>query len=250
MFDLSSKAAIVTGGGVGLGRAYALTLAEAGASVLVTDVNTDSAESVVREVEKAGGTAVAAQVDVTVRQDTERMASLCAEKFGQIDILITNAGITAPAMMHKMTEEQWDKVISVNQKGVFNSIQAVLPAMREQENGRIINITSASGLIGDIGQINYAATKGAVIAMTRAAARELARHNITVNAISPVARTEMTRTVFEDPEFKDLYLSFIPLGHFGEPDEIAPSVVFLASDEASYITGAILRVDGGRAIGV
>jgi 3-oxoacyl-[acyl-carrier protein] reductase len=250
MFDLGGKAAIITGGGAGLGRAYAVALAEAGASVMVVDVDATAADDVVQEIKAAQGVAVAAKVDVTSRQDTERMATLCVENFGRIDVLVTNAGITDPSMIHKMTEEQWDRVVSVNQKGVFNSIQAVLPAMIDRRSGRIINVTSASGLIGDIGQINYAATKGAVTAMTRAAARELARYNITVNAISPVAHTEMTRTVFEDPKFKDLYLSFIPLGHFGEPEEIAPSVVFLASDEASYITGTILRVDGGRAIGV
>lgn len=250
MFDLSGKAAIVTGGGAGLGQAYALALADAGASVMVTDVNNQAADEVAKEIESAGGNAASAEIDVTDRQDTQRMAKLCVDSFSRIDVLVTNAGITDPAMIHKMTEEQWDRVISVNQKGVFNSIQAVLPAMREQESGRIINVTSAAGLLGDIGQINYAATKGAVTAMTRAAARELARYNITVNAISPVAVTEMTRTVFEDPKFKDLYQSFIPLGYFGEPGDIAPSVVFLASDEARYITGAVLRVDGGRAIGV
>ena len=250
MFDLSSKAAIVTGGGVGLGRAYALTLAEAGASVIVADVDTGPAKDLVGEIESTGGRAVAIDVDVSQRQDTNKMAEACLKNFGRIDVLVTNAGVSDPAMIHKMTEEQWDKVISVNQKGVFHSIQAVLPAMREQKGGRIINVASASGLIGDIGQINYAASKGAVIAMTKAAARELARYNITVNAVSPVARTEMTRTVFEDPKFKDLYLSFIPLGYFGEPEEIAPAIVFLASDEAAYVTGAILRVDGGRATGI
>ncbi len=250
MFDLSSKAAIVTGGGAGLGRAYALALAKAGASVVVADVDTSVADEVVGEIEAAGGRAVAASVDVSQRLDTEKMARTCLDSFGRIDVLVTNAGVSDPAMIHKMTEEQWDRVISVNQKGVFHSIQAVLPTMREQESGRIINVASASGLIGDIGQINYAASKGAVIAMTKAAARELARYKITVNALSPVARTEMTRTVFEDPQFKDLYLSFIPLGYFGEPEEISPAVVFLASDEAAYVTGVILRVDGGRAIGI
>lgn len=250
MFDLSSKAAIVTGGGAGLGRAYALALAEAGASVVVADVDTSVADEVVGEIEAAGGRAVAARVDVSQRRDTEKMARTCLDSFGRIDVLVTNAGVSDPAMIHKMTEEQWDRVISVNQKGVFHSIQAVLPTMREQESGRIINVASASGLIGDIGQINYAASKGAVIAMTKAAARELARYKITVNALSPVARTEMTRTVFEDPQFKDLYLSFIPLGYFGEPEEISPAVVFLASDEAAYVTGVIFRVDGGRAIGI
>ncbi len=250
MFDLSSKAAIVTGGGAGLGRAYALALAKAGASVVVADIDTSAADEVVGEIEAAGGRAVAASVDVSQRWDTEKMAQTCLDSFGRIDVLVTNAGVSDPAMIHKMTEEQWDRVTSVNQKGVFHSIQAVLPTMREQESGRIINVASASGLIGDIGQINYAASKGAVIAMTKAAARELARYKITVNALSPVARTEMTRTVFEDPQFKDLYLSFIPLGYFGEPEEISPAVVFLASDEAAYVTGVILRVDGGRAIGI
>jgi 3-oxoacyl-[acyl-carrier protein] reductase len=250
VFDLSGKATIVTGGGAGLGRAYALALAEAGASVVVADVDADVAEEVVGEIEAVGGKAVAVGADVSKSQDTEKMAQSCLESFGRIDVLVTNAGISDPAMIHKMTEEQWDRVISVNQKGVFNSIQAVLPTMREQEGGRIINVASASGLIGDIGQINYAASKGAVIAMTKAAARELARYKITVNALSPVARTEMTQTVFEDPQFKDLYLSFIPLGYFGEPEEISPAVVFLASDEAAYVTGVIFRVDGGRAIGI
>ena len=250
MFDLSGKAAIVTGGGAGLGRAYALALAQAGASVVVADLETSAAEEVVGEIEAAGGRAVAIGVDVSRRRDTDMMTRICLDSFGRVDILVTNAGVSDPAMIHKMTEEQWDRVISVNQKGVFHSIQAVLPTMREQESGRITNVASASGLIGDIGQINYAASKGAVIAMTKAAARELARYKITVNALSPVARTEMTRTVFEDPQFKDLYLSFIPLGYFGEPEEISPAVVFLASDEAAYVTGVIFRVDGGRAIGI
>jgi len=250
VFDLSGKAAIVTGGGAGLGRAYALALAQAGASVVVADLETSAADEVVGEIEAAGGRAVAIGVDVSRRRDTEKMAQTCLDSFGRVDVLVTNAGVSDPAMIHKMSEEQWDKVISVNQKGVFHSIQAVLPMMREQESGRIINVASASGLIGDIGQINYAASKGAVIAMTKAAARELARYKITVNALSPVARTEMTQTVFEDPQFKELYLSFIPLGYFGEPEEISPAVVFLASDEAAYVTGVIFRVDGGRAIGI
>ena len=151
MFDLSSKAAIVTGGGAGLGRAYTLALAKAGARIVVADVDTSVADEVVGEIEAAGGRAVAARVDVSQRRDTEKMAQTCLDSFGRIDVLVTNAGVSDPAMIHKMTEEQWDRVISVNQKGVFHSIQAVLPTMREQESGRIINVASASGLIGDIG---------------------------------------------------------------------------------------------------
>lgn len=245
---LANKVAIVTGAGKGLGRAFAIALAREGAKVTVAEVDAQTGSRVVEEIKQSGGTAIYVQVDVSQKIHVEAMVQETLGTFGQIDILVNNAGITKPAMIQNISEEDWDRIYAVNVRGTFLCIQAVLPHMRERNSGRIINLTSGAGLVGDIGQLHYSSSKAAIAGITRSAARELGRYNIKVNAISPVAMTDGTRKVFTDPKFKDKYLELIPLRRFAEPEQIAPAVVFLASDEADYITGQIIPVDGGRTI--
>jgi 3-oxoacyl-[acyl-carrier protein] reductase len=176
------------------------------------------------------------------------MAETVAARLGGIDILVNNAGITRPAMLHKMTPEQWQSVLDVHLNGSFNCLQAVVNGMIERKYGRIINVSSAAGVLGTIGQINYSAAKAAIGGMTRSAAKELGRYRITVNAIAPGAATPMTETIRTDERFRDKYLERIPLGYWAQPEEIAPVFVFLASDWASYVTGQIVAADGGMTI--
>ncbi len=250
--NLSKKVAIITGAADGLGKAYAIALAQAGCQVAIADLNLEAAQTTAEEICQAtqSDSAWAVSVDVSNKTDVTAMADQTIKHFGHVDILINNAGITQPAMIHKLEESSWDKIIDINQKGTFLCTQALIPHLKELGGGRIINITSGAGLMGDIGQIHYSASKAAIVGMTKSMARELGRYQITVNAISPVAMTKATEAVFSDPKFREKYLALIPLGRFASPEEVAKSVVFLASDDAAYITGVILRVDGGRAIGV
>jgi 3-oxoacyl-[acyl-carrier protein] reductase len=176
------------------------------------------------------------------------MVAAAHRHFGRVDILINNAGITRPAMLHKMTEAQWDEVMAVHLKGSFNCLQAVVPGMMERRYGRIVNVTSTAGILGTIGQINYSAAKAGIIGLTMSAAKELAKYGIVVNAIAPGAATPMTETIRTDARFKEKYLERIPIGRWAEPEEIAPVFVFLASDAASYVTGQVLAADGGLTI--
>jgi 3-oxoacyl-[acyl-carrier protein] reductase len=245
---LKDKIAIVTGAGQGIGAAIAQAYAREGAKVAVVDMNAEAVDAVAAGILQAGGTAKGFACNVAGRESVNTMTAAVTAEWGRVDILVNNAGITRTAMLHKMTQEQWQQVIDVHMNGSFYCLQAVVNGMIERKSGRIINVTSTAGLLGTIGQINYSAAKAAIAGMTKSAAKELGRHGITVNAIAPGAATPMTEVIRTDDRFKDKYLERIPLGRWAEPHEVAPAFVFLASDWASYITGQILAVDGGLTI--
>ncbi|KJS00739.1 MAG: 3-oxoacyl-ACP synthase [Peptococcaceae bacterium BRH_c4a] len=242
---LQGKVAIVTGARQGIGEGVALSMARAGADLMLVSRSISQNDSVVQAIVDTGRRVEVMQVDVSSREQVRQMVERTLSVFGRVDILFNNAGISKPAMLWKMTEDQWDQVINVNLKGTFNCMQAVAKTMMEQKSGAIINITSSAGLLGTVGQVNYTAAKGGVYALTKSAAKELARYGVTVNTVAPMAETEMTKTIATDPKFRDKYLERIPMGRFAQPDEIGPAVVFLASDGARYITGQTLCIDGG-----
>ncbi len=241
---LKGKIAIITGAGRGIGKATALKFAKEGAKLLIGDVNDSDLETVAKEIADAGGEVVTMNVDVTNRQQVREMVEKAVEVFGKLDILVNNAGITADGQLHKLTEEQWDKVIDVNLKGVFNCSQAAINVMREQGNGVILNASSVVGIYGNFGQTNYAATKWGVIGMTKTWAKEQGRKGIRVNAVAPgFILTPMTKKMPEN--VLDMMKNKAPLQRLGTPEDVANAYAFLASDEASFITGAVLSVDGG-----
>jgi 3-oxoacyl-[acyl-carrier protein] reductase len=247
MGRLEGKAAVVTGGGRGIGRAVCLAFAREGADVVVNFASKEQpAQEVVAMIEKMGRRAIAVKGNVAVKSDVEVIIKTCVDQFGKIDILVNNAGATRPSMLYKMTEEQWAEIIDIHLKGPFLCIQAASKYMMEQKYGKIINVTSAAGISGTKGQINYSSAKGGIIALTKSAARELAGYGITVNVVSPgYVSTEMTEKIRTDPKLREIYMGRILLGRFAEPEEVAPVFVFLASDEANYITGQLICVDGG-----
>lgn len=242
---LKDKVAVVTGAGQGIGRAVALAFAREGAKVVIGEFRQETGEAVAREIESAGGEAAAIQTDVAQHRELERLLAGAVKQFGRVDIWVNNAGISRPAMLHKMTQRDFDTVLDVHLKGTFMGVQVAGVHMMEREAGRIINVTSAAGIQGTIGQINYSAAKGGIISITKSAARELARYNITVNCIAPAAVTPMTEKLLSNEKLREKYESRIPLGRFGTPEEMAPAFVFFASDEANLITGQVLCVDGG-----
>ncbi|MBI2976412.1 MAG: 3-oxoacyl-[acyl-carrier-protein] reductase, partial [Chloroflexi bacterium] len=242
------KAALVTGASRGIGKAIALELAKRGTKVAVNYAkNADAAHEVVAAIKASGGEAVALQADVADTRAAAALVKSAHEAFGRLDILVNNAGTTRDMVIMMMPEEDWDAVMNTNLKSAFNCSKAAVKIMMRRRGGRIINISSVSGVMGNAGQTNYSASKAGLIGFTKALAREVAPRNITVNAIAPgFIPTELTATMPE--ALKTATLNAIPLGRWGTAQEVADAVAFLASDQAAYITGQTLNVDGGMAM--
>ena len=241
---LNGKVAVVTGAAQGIGKTITLLLAEKGASLVLCDINLEAAEETAREIEERGGKCLVLKSDVSNFQDAEKIIKQAFERFGSIDILINNAGITKDNVLLRMKEEQWDQVMAVNLKGTFNFTKASIKVMLRKRSGRIVNIASITGMMGNAGQANYSASKAGVIGFTKAVAREYADRGITVNAVAPgFIATAMTDAIPEKE--KEELIKQIPMKKLGTPEDVANAVYFLVSDEARYITGHVIGVNGG-----
>ncbi|MBN1957193.1 MAG: 3-oxoacyl-[acyl-carrier-protein] reductase [Desulfuromonadales bacterium] len=241
---VQDKVALVTGASRGIGRSISLALAGQGAKIVAVDIDLQATEAFVTELKALGTDAVAVQGNVTIAADVERMVNVAKENFGRVDILVNNAGITRDALLLRMKDEDWDAVLDVNLKGAFLCTRAVAKLMTKQRSGRIINIASVVGQMGNAGQANYCASKAGLMGLTRSNARELAKRNITVNAVAPgFIATDMTDALPE--QVRAELAAQIPLERLGSADDIAHTVLFLASDQAGYITGQVIGVNGG-----
>jgi 3-oxoacyl-[acyl-carrier protein] reductase len=241
---VKDRVAVVTGASRGIGRSIALALAAGGAKIVAADVSLEGCQALVDELASQGVEGLAVQCNVTSSQDAERLIDEAVEKFGRVDILVNNAGITRDGMLMRMKDEDWDAVLSINLKGAFVCTRAVSKVMTKQRSGRIINIASIVGQMGNAGQANYCASKAGLIGLTKSNARELARRSITVNAVAPgFIATAMTDALPE--KVRNELAAQIPLERLGSADDIANAVLFLASDNSAYITGQVLAVNGG-----
>lgn len=241
---LKDKVALVTGGGRGIGKAIVLALAKEGADIVTCDINLENLKEVAAEIEKLGRKVLILKADVSKMGEVEEMVKKALDKFIKIDILVNNAGITRDNLILRMSEEEWDQVLDINLKGTFNCLKTVTRPMMKARSGRIINIASVVGIMGNPGQANYAASKAGIIGLTKSAAKELASRGINVNAVAPgFIETSMTEALGD--KAKEKLTSQIPLKRLGEVADVANLVVFLASDSASYITGEVIKVDGG-----
>ncbi len=244
---LAGRAAVVTGSSRGVGRNVALAFAKEGADVLINYSSSEApAREAVEQIKAMGRKSLAFKADVAVKSEVEAMMSAAKEHFGRLDILVNNAGFTRPSMLNKMTESDWDAVLNAHLKGPFLCIQAAFNYFKEQNYGKIINVSSVAGLVGTVGQVNYAAAKGGILSFTKSVAREFARYNVCANVISlGIVETDMTEKIRSDEKLKEIYMNRILLKRFGTSDDIDPAFVFLASSESDYITGQVLCVDGG-----
>lgn len=242
------RVAVVTGGGSGIGRQVCLKLAESGAKVVIADYDPDKAIGVIRELEKMGAHAMVLEGDVSDKDDVKRVMDTVVERWGKIDILVNCAGILIDATLKKLSEDTWDKVHRINLKGTLFCIQAVMESMSENKYGRIINMASGAYL-GNFGQAAYASSKAGIVSLTKTAALELARNNITVNCVAPgLVETPMTESM--PPEAFEKIAKGIPMGRIGKPEDIAYIILCLAADEAAYTTGQVIHVDGGSTTGI
>ncbi|AUS96457.1 beta-ketoacyl-ACP reductase [Clostridium thermosuccinogenes] len=243
--SLKGKTAVITGSGRGIGKAIAFKLAQMGANVVLNSTpSSDSADIAAEELRAAGYNVIVTKGNVSCAEDVEVMINTAKEAFGSVDILVNNAGITRDTLLVRMSEEDWDDVLDTNLKGAFLCTKAAAKIMVKQRSGKIINITSVAGVMGNPGQANYSASKAGMIGLTKTTAKELASRGITCNAVAPgLTISRMTEALPE--KVKENYLSNIPLGRFGTPEDVANVVGFLASDDANYITGQVIHIDGG-----
>lgn len=246
--DLKGKVALITGGSRGIGKAIALKLASLGADIVINYSSSDKkAKEVIEQVKDMGQQGIAVKADVSILNEAEKLVNEAIDKFGKIDVLINNAGITRDNLLMRMTEQEWDDVLNVNLKGTFNVTKSAIRKMLRQKNGSIINISSVVGVTGNAGQCNYSASKAGMIGFTKSLAKEVGKKNVRVNAVAPgFIKTDMTDALSE--ELKQEYLKNIPLNRLGTPEDIANTVAFLASDISQYITGQVIIVDGGMSV--
>lgn len=242
--DFADKVVVVTGGANGIGRSISLAFARRGANIVILDMKEDAALNTAVQLEALGTKSKAYKLDVSISSDVERIFGKIIEDFGKIDILVNNAGVTRDMLLMRMKECDWDLVLGVNLTGVFNCTKAVIRYMLKERAGKIVNIASIVGQIGNVGQANYSASKGGVIALTKTTAKEVASRGITVNAIAPgFIDTQMTKAIADTT--REILKDSIPLKRLGQTEDVANAVIFLSSDMAAYITGQVIRVDGG-----